>query len=51
MSTTYRTDLPQLDRPVFLAELRRLAPSLRVLGGCCGTTHEHDAISAACVLG
>lgn len=30
-------------------ELRRLLPELRVLGGCCGTDHEHiAAISAAC---
>jgi S-methylmethionine-dependent homocysteine/selenocysteine methylase len=33
-------------------ELRRVVPSLRVLGGCCGTNHEHvGAISAACVQG
>lgn len=30
-------------------ELRRLLPELHVLGGCCGTDHEHvGAISAAC---
>lgn len=29
-------------------ELRRLLPELRVLGGCCGTSHRHiDAISTA----
>ena len=32
------------------AELRRLHPQLRVLGGCCGTNHLHvDAISRACI--
>jgi homocysteine S-methyltransferase len=31
-------------------ELRALVPSLRVLGGCCGTSHHHvGAIAAACV--
>ena len=31
--------------------LRTLVPSLRVLGGCCGTSHEHiAAISAACTV-
>ena len=31
-------------------ELRALVPSLRVLGGCCGTNHRHlDAIATACV--
>jgi S-methylmethionine-dependent homocysteine/selenocysteine methylase len=31
-------------------ELRALVPSLRVLGGCCGTGHDHvDAIATACV--
>jgi S-methylmethionine-dependent homocysteine/selenocysteine methylase len=31
------------------AELRRQLPSLKVLGGCCGTNHHHiDAISTAC---
>ena len=39
--------------PVELAEryreLRTLLPHLRVLGGCCGTNHQHiDAISASC---
>jgi S-methylmethionine-dependent homocysteine/selenocysteine methylase len=30
-------------------ELRSLVPTLRVVGGCCGTNHEHiGAISAAC---
>jgi S-methylmethionine-dependent homocysteine/selenocysteine methylase len=30
-------------------ELRELVPSLRVLGGCCGTDHHHiDAISRTC---
>jgi homocysteine S-methyltransferase len=30
-------------------ELMRLLPSLRVLGGCCGTDHRHiGAISHAC---
>lgn len=30
-------------------ELRTLLPHLRVLGGCCGTNHQHiDAISASC---
>jgi S-methylmethionine-dependent homocysteine/selenocysteine methylase len=32
-------------------ELRALVPSLRVLGGCCGTNHRHlDAIATACVV-
>ncbi len=31
-------------------ELRALVPSLRVLGGCCGTNHRHiDTIATACV--
>ena len=31
------------------AELRKLLPNLKVMGGCCGTDHRHvDAISAAC---
>jgi homocysteine S-methyltransferase len=31
-------------------ELRRLHPNLRVLGGCCGTNHQHiGAIAAACI--
>jgi S-methylmethionine-dependent homocysteine/selenocysteine methylase len=31
-------------------EMRALVPSLRVLGGCCGTSHHHiDAIATACV--
>jgi homocysteine S-methyltransferase len=30
-------------------ELRRMLPRIRVLGGCCGTNHDHiDAISRAC---
>jgi S-methylmethionine-dependent homocysteine/selenocysteine methylase len=44
----------ELDRgdPADLAqrynELRAMVPSLRVLGGCCGTDHRHiDAISGA----
>ncbi len=32
--------------------LREQVPSLRVLGGCCGTSHRHiDAISTACAVG
>jgi S-methylmethionine-dependent homocysteine/selenocysteine methylase len=32
--------------------LRAAVPTLRVLGGCCGTSHEHiSAISAACRVG
>ena len=58
MSHAELDEATELDagNPAELAEqyrdLRRLAPSLRVLGGCCGTNHEHvGAISAACVLG
>jgi homocysteine S-methyltransferase len=32
------------------AQLRRAHPHLRVLGGCCGTSHLHvDAIAGACL--
>ena len=58
MSHAELDEATELDagNPAELAEqyrdLRRLAPSLRVLGGCCGTNHEHvGAISSACVLG
>lgn len=42
--------------PVDLAErykeLRQVLPTLRVLGGCCGTDHRHiDAISRHCIGG
>ena len=31
------------------ADLRKLLPNLKVMGGCCGTDHRHvDAISIAC---
>jgi homocysteine S-methyltransferase len=31
-------------------ELRAVVPSLRVLGGCCGTSHRHvGAIATACL--
>ncbi len=34
------------------ADLRRTFPHVRVLGGCCGTSHHHlDAISTACAVG
>ncbi len=33
------------------AQLRRQLPNLKVLGGCCGTSHHHiDAISSACAV-
>lgn len=47
----------ELDRgdPVELGglyrQIREVHPQIKVLGGCCGTDHEHiDAISAACVV-
>jgi len=50
-------EAPELDRgdPAELAadyaRLRRALPAITVLGGCCGTSHEHvGAISAACRL-
>ncbi len=39
-----------LDLAARYRKLREQLPSLRVLGGCCGTDHRHiDAISTACV--
>ena len=33
-------------------DLRASHPSIKVLGGCCGTNHEHiDAIARRCVTG
>ena len=55
MSHQELDEAPELDPgdPVDLAaryrSLRETLPQLTVLGGCCGTSHEHiDAISAAC---
>ena len=40
-----RTDLAERS-----SELRQVLPTLRVLGGCCGTDHRHiDAVSRHCV--
>lgn len=53
MSHAELDEAEDLDRgdPVELAEdyraLRRALPSLRVVGGCCGTDHEHVAAMAA----
>ena len=59
-STLSHTELDEAETldsgdPVDLAEryqdLRQVLPTLRVLGGCCGTDHRHiDAISRHCVI-
>ena len=48
-ASTRPRSLDPADLAARYRELRQLLPTVRALGGCCGTDHHHiDAISSAC---